>query len=313
MKPEILVCVPHNAEQLALFEARFTTHYAPTPDTLAAVLSTRPEAIRGVVTTGAFGFTRTQMEQLPGLEIVAVRGAGTDNVDFEAARRLRIAVCNCPAVNFFAVAEHAVALLLSLVRWIPFDNQGVHQGDWHARRTVPHRPLVHRKRVGILGLGAVGNAIARRLEGFEVAIAYHNRHPRPDSPYSYVDSVLELARQSDILIISAPGGKETRGLVSLDVLKSLGRQGFLINVGRGSIVDQEALIALLEAGGLAGAAIDVVDGEPDIPQALLEAPNLIITPHVAGNSPETRRAAINAVCTNMEAKFAGRPLQNQLT
>lgn len=313
MKPEIAICIPYNPDQVELFRELFTVHHAPTDEEMKQVVAKSGKSIRAVVTSGSHGLAEAYMDAMPALEIVALRGAGFDNMDLAAARNRGITVFNCPGVNYFAVSEHAVALLLALVRRIPDDNEGVRQGKWREHKAAPLRGLVYRKKIGIIGLGKIGKAIAERLLPFEVEIAYHNRTRREDVPYRYVDTAEDLARFADMLVISAPGGPDTRGLVSDAVLEALGPKGYLVNVGRGSIVDQNALVERLRSGGLAGAALDVVDGEPEMPQGLLDLRNVIVTPHIAGNAPESRFAGIEIVRRSFEAKFAGEPIENVLT
>jgi lactate dehydrogenase-like 2-hydroxyacid dehydrogenase len=296
MKPEIILCVAFAEDQVEIFRRDFEVHYAPTAADLAAALTAVGPRIRGAVTTGSCGLTGDQMRAMPKLEIVLTRGVGIENVDLATARREGVVVCNFSGGNFFAVADHAMGLLLSIVRRIPFDNEGVHQGEWMTHKVLPLRPVIYRKRMGILGLGAIGNAIAQRALGFEMSIGYHNRNRRDDVPYTYFENVQELAANSDILMISAPGGPGTSGLVGKDVVDAIGPSGFLVNVGRGSIVDSKALVEALEKRRIAGAAIDVVDGEPELPEWVLRAPNLVITPHVGGGAPETRYASIAAMC-----------------
>jgi lactate dehydrogenase-like 2-hydroxyacid dehydrogenase len=306
MKPDIIICVHHAPEELDIFRQQFTVHFAPTPEELAATVAAKGQLIRGAVTTGFYGLKGEYIFAMPNLEVICARG-DIDNVDFDTARQRGISVCGIHSSTPFRVAEHAMAILLSIVRRVPFDDAGVHRGEWRKHRMLPLRPLIYQKRMGILGLGAVGAAIAQRALGFEMTIAYHNRNRRDDVPYTYVDTVLKLAEDSDILMISAPGEPDTRGLVSREVIDALGPKGYLVNVGRGSIVDQVALVDALENGRIAGAALDVVDGEPDeIPAALLRAPNLVITPHIAGGAPETR-----SVCEHLQAKLYGRPPGNR--
>lgn len=313
MKPEIVLCVAFPEDQVEIFRRDFEVHYAPTAAALEATLQTAGERIRGAVTTGTYGITGPQIRAMPKLEIVVTRGVGIENVDLAAAREAGVPVCNFAGGNFFAVADHAMGLLLAIVRRIPFDHEGVHKGEWLKHKALPQRPVIYRKRLGIVGLGAIGGAIAQRAQGFEMTIGYHNRSRREDVPYRYFESIQELAADSDILMISAPGGPGTKGLVGKDVIDAIGPKGFLVNVGRGSIVNSKALVEALEEGRIAGAAIDVVDGEPEVPEEVLHAPNLVITPHVAGGAPETRYASIAAMCDNLRAQFSGQPLKNRVT
>ncbi len=312
MKPEILIAALYTPEQLAHYEPEFTVHYAPTLPEAQAAIPKIGANVEGVVTIGSQTFTGEMMDGLPKLKILVVRGAGIEGVDLAAAKQRGIIVCNTPSTNYFSVAEHAMALMLSLGRRVPDDWAAIQRGEWQQQKKLPMRYLIFRKRLGILGLGAIGAGVAKRAAGFDVTVGYHNRNRRDDVPYTYYPSVLELAKNSDILMIAAPGGKETRHIVTAEVLDALGPKGYLINVGRGSIVDQEALIEALHAKRIAGAALDVVDGEPEMPPRLVNAPNVIITPHIAGGSVESRLAVIEAVTANLKAGLAGREVKNRI-
>lgn len=312
MKPEILIAASYTPDQLAHYEDDFIIHHAPTEADVQEVLPSIGERISGVVTIGSLTFTDAYMAAMPNLKAIIIRGAGIEGMDLAAAQKRGVIVCNTPSTNFFSVAEHAMALLLSLGRRIPADFAGIQRGEWQKHKQQPVRYLIYRKRLGILGLGAIGKAIAERAAPFGVTVGYHNRNRRDDVTYSYAPSVLDLATESDILMIAAPGGADTHHLVDARVLDALGPEGYLVNVGRGSIVDQDALIEALHAGGIAGAALDVVDGEPEMPERLLSAPNVIVTPHVAGGSRESRLAVIEAVIANLNAAFNGGAVKNRV-
>lgn len=315
MKSEVLVMVPPQGLDKAGFGELaddFDMHYAPTVKQADEIIQERGANIRGVITTGSFGLSGDQMRAMPELEFVQTRGMGFERLDLEAARERNIIVANSPSINFFSVAEHAMALLLTLVRDIPFYNDAVHQGRYEEARAQPSRPLIHGKQIGILGLGDIGAAIAKRAVAFDATVRYHNRRQRTDVPYEYVGSLVELARMSDILVVSCPGGDATRHLVNSEVLEALGPNGFLVNVGRGTVVEKEALVAALNEKRIRGAAVDVIEGEPEVPEAVRSAPNLIITPHVAANSPESRSASANNAMANLRAHFAGEPIKGRL-
>jgi lactate dehydrogenase-like 2-hydroxyacid dehydrogenase len=200
-----------------------------------------------------------------------------------------------------------MALVLALLRDIPRADAAVKRGEWMGVR-LP-RPMVSGRRLGILGLGEIGLLIAARAQGgFAMEVAYHNRRPREGCAHPWMESVPALATWADLLLIAAPGGAATRHLVDGAALEALGPSGYLVNIGRGSVVDQAALIAALREGRIAGAAIDVVDGEPEVPQAMRDLPNLIITPHIAGRSPEAVLATATLLVANLQAHFAGRPV-----
>jgi lactate dehydrogenase-like 2-hydroxyacid dehydrogenase len=305
----LLVLNPLDPARLArIAEAGFEIHFAPTPAERAEMIPKLAPVLRAVLTNGATGLTAEAIAALPKLEIICCVGVGHENVDLRAARARGIKVTNGPATNDVTVSDHTWALILSIARGVPRADAAVRRGEWLQSRSP--RPIVFGKRLGILGLGNIGRQIAERGErGFDMEIAYHNRSPRPESPYAYIPSLKALAEWSDFLVIAAPGGAGTRHLVNAQILDALGPKGFLINIGRGSVVDTEALVAALSQNRIAGAAIDVVDGEPEVPPALAAAPNLIITPHIAGRSPEAMMATASLVAANLKAHFAGEPVK----
>jgi D-3-phosphoglycerate dehydrogenase len=312
MKPEILIAAIYTPDQLAYYDDDFIVHHAPTPEEAEVAISKVGANVRAVVTVGSQAFTGAMMDAMPKLQIIIIRGSGFEGIDLIAAKARGVIVCNTPSTNYFSVAEHAMALLLSIGRRIPADFTAIQQGKWQEHKSQPVRYLIYNKHIGILGLGAIGAAIAQRAIAFETTVSYHNRSKRLDVPYAYSPSALDLACESDVLIVATPGGPETKHLVSAKVLDALGPKGYLVNVGRGSIVDQNALIDALHDRRIAGAALDVVDGEPEMPQRLLNAPNVIITPHIGGGSTESRLAVIVAVIANLLAGMAGLPVKNQL-
>ncbi len=303
----LLVLNPLDAERLARIAAGgFAPELALGPEARARAIAAQP-GLRAVLTNGATGFTAAEMDALPKLEIICAIGVGHENIDVAAARARGITVTYGPGTNAASVADHAMALLLALLRDIPRLDAAVKRGEWMGVRWP--RPMASGKRLGILGLGEIGLLIAGRAQGgFAMEIAYHNRRARQDCAYPWMDSVQALAEWADVLLVAAPGGAATRHLVDAAVLEALGPSGFLVNIGRGSVVDQAGLVAALEAGRIAGAAIDVVDGEPEVPEAMRALSNLIITPHIAGRSPEAVLATAALVVENLRAHFAGRPV-----
>lgn len=304
----LLVLNPLDAERVARIEAGgFTPRLALGPAARAAAIAEMP-GLRAVLTNGATGFTAAEMDALPKLEIICAIGVGHENIDVAAARARGITVTYGPGTNAPSVADHAMALMLALLRGVPQADAAVKRGEWMGARAP--RPLVSGKRLGILGLGEIGLLIAgRAAAGFAMEIAYHNRRPRAGCQHAWMESVPALAAWADVLMIAAPGGASTRHLVDAAALDALGPTGFLVNIGRGSVVDQAVLITALRQGRIAGAALDVVDGEPTVPPEMLSLPNLIITPHIAGRSPEAILATALLVVENLQAQFAGRPVR----
>jgi len=288
-------------------EASYEVHrldLAPDP---GAFLAQVGAGIRAVVTTGAGGVANAVLEALPAAELIAIRGVGTDRVDLEYARRRGLRVTTTPDVLTEDVADLALGLLLAVSRRICVGDAFVKAGKWPGG-SLPLARRVSGKRAGILGLGAIGQAIARRAAGFGMSIAYTGRRPRPEQPYPFVASLAELARNSDILFIAASGNPGTRGIVDAQVLDALGPDGILVNIARGSIVDEPALVAALREGRIAGAGLDVFQREPQVPEALLGLDNVVLQPHMGSATGECRLDMGNLVLANLAAHFAGRPL-----
>lgn len=267
-------------------------------------LLARSEAasIAGVAVSGAFG--AAMIEHLPGLEVIASFGVGYDGVDVTAAAARGIAVTNTPDVLNDEVADTAIGLLLNTVRRFPQAESWLREGRWKREGAFPLSPLSLRgRRAGIYGLGRIGLAIAERLKGFGLDIAYHTRHPREGVPYAYYPSLTALAEAVDILIAIVPKTAQTHKTVDAAVLRALGPNGVLINVGRGWTVDEDALAAALRDGVIAAAGLDVLYDEPNVPQALLDLPNVSLLPHVASASVATRDAMADLVADNLFAWF----------
>lgn len=267
-------------------------------------LLTRAEAadIFGAAVSGRFD--AELIEHLPALEIIASFGVGYDGVDVSAAAARGVAVTNTPDVLNDEVADTAIGLLLNTVRRLPQAEMWLREGRWVREGAFPLTPLSLRgRKAGIYGLGRIGLAIAERLKGFGVEIAYHTRRPRADVPYTYYPSLTELAEAVDTLIAIVPKTPETHRTIDATVLRSLGPQGVLINVGRGWTVDEDALAAALKDGVIAAAGLDVFYDEPHVPQALLDLPNVSLLPHVASASVATRDAMADLVADNLHAWF----------
>lgn len=305
MTRKVLVLVENLDDYLSILETSgFELIRAPTTALRAEAIAAHGQAIGAVVTRGPLGFFAEEMDALPGLRIICVSGAGYERVDLPAAQARGITVTNGAGVNASTVADHAMALMLALVRDIPQADASVRRGEW--RKAM--RPSLAGKRLGIIGLGAVGLAIARRASGFDMVIGYHNRTPRDGVDYTWHRSALALAQASDVLVIATPGGGATRHLVNAEVLQALGAQGFVVNIARASVVDTDALVQALKQGGIAGAALDVFDDEPQVPDVLKTLDNVVLTPHVAGLSPEASEDSVTMVRDNLLAFFAGKPV-----
>ncbi len=245
---------------------------------------------------------------LPNLEAIVNFGAGVDAIDLAAARARGIAVSNTPDVLTDTVADTAVGLLIDTMRGLSAADRYVRAGHWPVRGPLRYARDVSGSRVGILGLGRIGSAIATRLAAFDCTIAYHNRRPVPGSPYRYAAAPADLAGSVDVLVVATAGGPETARLVDRAVLEALGPQGFLVNIARGGVVDEDALVELLTNGGLAGAGLDVFAHEPQVPAALLALDNVVLLPHVGSNTARARTAMARLALRNLDEWLAHRRL-----
>jgi lactate dehydrogenase-like 2-hydroxyacid dehydrogenase len=306
MKPRLLILKPFNAADLARFAERFDTLYAPDDESRRKAVDEQGDGIQAVLTIGTIGLTADEIARLPKLEFIAALGVGYEKIDVDAARARGIVVCNGAGANANCVADHAMALLLGQIRGVWQMDRACRAGIW--RDDLPMRDEATGKRLGILGLGAIGEKLARRAAGFDMPIGYHNRSPKADSPHSYFPSLLELARWADCLVICVPGGGGTRHLVNAEILDALGPRGYLVNVARGSVVDTAALAAALREGRLAGAALDVYESEPQPPQELLDLDNVTLSPHLGGASPQALEATVQLFLENIRRHFAGAPV-----
>jgi lactate dehydrogenase-like 2-hydroxyacid dehydrogenase len=253
-----------------------------------------------VVTSGRSGVDADLMAALPRLGAVVNFGVGYDTTDVDAAAELGIGVSNTPDVLTDCVADTAVGLMIDTLRQFSAADRYVRAGRWTVTSNYPLTRQVSQSRVGIIGLGRIGTAIAKRLSAFGCSISYHNRHVVDDSPYKYVSSPAELARNVDVLIVAAAGGSGSRQLVSREVLDALGADGYLINIARGSVVDEDALVEALTAGRLAGAGLDVFADEPNVPEALLSLDNVVLLPHVGSGTVQTRAAMEQLTLRNLD-------------
>jgi lactate dehydrogenase-like 2-hydroxyacid dehydrogenase len=306
---DILGLAPIAAEKREDFATAGFNLIAPGKgDGRAAILQRSAATVRAVVTSGVFGLKAGEIAALPRLELICTLGTGTDTIDMEAARMRGITVTNGAGANADTVADHAMALLLSAIRDVAHFDRQLRAGEaMTAIRRV--RPGLTGKRIGIIGMGRIGSGVAERAtKGFGMEAGYRNRKPVADSPYRYFDSVEALAAWADFLVVAALGGQEGHYLVDAKILRALGPKGFLVNVGRGSLVDTEALIAALRDGIIAGAGLDVIEGEPHLPDALRSLDNVVVTPHMAGLSHESIDAMFRLAIANIRAYFSGEAL-----
>ncbi len=306
MKPDVLVIgspMKHVAEAV---EAAYTPHYLDKSGDRDALLGEVGPRIRGLITSAFHGVPGGVLEACPKLEIVASFGVGTDTLRVQEVRARGVIVTNTPDVLNDDVANMAVALLLASTRDITRNDRYVRTGSWKQGGDLPLSLGIAGKQIGIVGLGRIGADIARKLEVFGCRIAYHSRNRHPSAPYPHYSSLLDLAKESAALILIVPGGKETERMVDTPILEALGPEGVLVNVARGSVVDEDALVEALKNGKLGRAALDVFADEPNVPEALLGMENVVLQPHQASATVETRRAMGNLVIRNLAEHFAGR-------
>lgn len=266
----------------------------------AASLARDGADVVAVVTSGRSGVDAELMAALPNLGAVINFGVGFDTTDVDAAAARGIGVSNTPDVLTDCVADTAVGLMIDVMRQFSAADRYVRAGQWPVAGNFPLTRQVSNTRVGIVGLGRIGTAIAQRLNAFGCTISYHNRHEQAGSPYAYVGSPVELARGIDVLVIAAAGGGGTQKLVDADVIEALGPSGYLINIARGSVVDQAALVDALAGGRLAGAGLDVFTDEPNVPAELLTLDNVVLLPHVGSGTVETRAAMEQLTLANLD-------------
>ncbi len=272
-----------------------------------AELSAIAREITVIITNGEAVVTREFISAFPELKLIAVFGVGYDGVDVAAARDAGATVTHTPGVLTDDVADLAMGLMLATSRKIVAAQKFIEQSGWH-KSGFQWTRKVSGKRLGILGMGRIGQAIARRAAAFDMDIFYSDRQENHGLTWEFVPDILTLAQKSDFLMICAPGGEGTKALVNQAVLEALGAEGVLINISRGSVVDEDALVSALENETIAGAALDVFAREPDVPDALQQCDNVVITPHMASATWETRREMSRLVLENVEAWFAGDPL-----
>jgi lactate dehydrogenase-like 2-hydroxyacid dehydrogenase len=285
-------------------EEKFTVHRlfeAPDRDALLAEVGPRIQGIAGGYIGAAL------MDRLPKLEIIANFGVGYDSIDTGAARQRNIRVTNTPNVLNDAVAELTIGLMIALARRIPQADRFVREGRW-LKGSHPLLGELNGKTVGILGLGRIGKEIAVRAQAMKMRVVYYGRRRQPKEPFTYYDDLADMARDVDWLVIMAPGGKATEKIVSRQVLEALGPTGMLVNMARGTLIDEAAMVDMLVSGGLGGAALDVFENEPNVPQALLGLDNVVLSPHQGSATGETRFMMGQVVVDNLVAHFNGDPL-----
>ncbi|GGJ98609.1 2-hydroxyacid dehydrogenase [Pseudomonas matsuisoli] len=306
MKPRLLILNPLSAESLARITERYDTLYAPDSESRRKAVDEQGAEVEAVLTIGTVGLTAAEMARMPKLGFIATLGVGYEKVELDAARDRNITTTNGAGSNAVCVADHAMALLLAQIRDIRRLDTACREGVW--RDKLPMTDSVSGKRLGLLGLGSIGEQLAKRATAFDMDIAYHKRTFKPESEYRYFDDVVELARWADCLVVAIPGGAATEHMVNAAVLEALGPHGYLVNVARGSVVDTEALAVALRNKTILGAALDVYESEPNPPQDLINLDNITLTPHVGGNSPQALEQSLSLFIENIGRHFKGEPV-----
>ena len=302
---EILTVMQLNPLLEPLLRAAFTVHDRLHLLDPAAFEAVAPR-IRGISASGESKVGAELMDRLPALEIISVMGVGYDGIDVAAAKARGVVVTHTPDVLNDDVADLALGLMLAASRRLVAADRHVREGLWPAQGPMPLARKLSGARLGILGMGRIGQAIARRALAFDMTVAYHTRTPRADVPYPHVGSAVALAAQCDVLCVITPGGAATKHLVNAEVMNALGPQGLLVNVARGSVVDEAALIEALEQGRLGGAALDVFEQEPQVPERLRALPQVTLSPHIGSATTATRQAMAGLAAENLRAKAGGR-------
>lgn len=305
-RPEVLVVAALMPYMMDALRASYSVHDRTHTGDAAAFAAAAPR-IRAVVANGEAKVPRELMARLPALEMISVFGVVYDGVDVPAARERGVPVTNTPEVLNDDVADLAMGLMLSIARRIPQADRFVRANEWPKGSIALARKVTGAK-LGIVGMGRIGQQIAARASAFKMDIGYTARSPREGLPYTYYADAAALAAAVDFLIVITPGGAATKGLIDERVLQALGPEGYLINVARGTVVDQSALIRALDEGRIAGAALDVFEDEPNVPQTLRERDNVVLTPHMASGTWQTRKAMADLALANLQAHFAGKPL-----
>jgi len=308
VKPALLSAIRLSRDFAAALESGYRL-VGPYEDPLAAPEDERRE-VRALVTMGTAGATAQWMDAMPSLGLILCIGSGYERVDLDAARSRGIKVGNGPGVNASCVADLAMALVLSTVREVVEGDRFARTGTWTGNAAVRRSitPGLGEMRLGILGMGDIGLRIAKRAEAFEMTVGYCNRRKRDDVPYPFLADVHALAEWCDVLVVALRAEAANRHLIDASVLERLGPKGYLVNISRGFVVDEAALIDALANKRLAGAGLDVFEREPSIPEALRALPNAVLTPHIGGGTHRAQREMANLARRNLDAFFAGQPL-----
>ena len=311
MKPDLIFTGKGHAGTQATLEAEFSVHKLFEAGDQEKFLKERADRIRGIASFGHLPVNGKLMDALPKLEIIANFGVGVDQINLDDAKARDIIVTNTPDVLNECVADTAIALVLNTLRKLPQSEAYLRAGNWVGKGPYPLATSLGGKTMGILGLGRIGEAVARRAMACGMKIRYHNRRKK-DVAYPYDADPVALAKNSDVLMIVTPGGAETKNLVNASVLDALGAQGFLVNIARGSVVDEPVLLRYLQEKKIAGAGLDVFADEPRVPPEFFKLDNAVIFPHVASATLETRKAMGDLQIENLRLHFAGKSVKTRV-
>ncbi len=305
-KPHVLTASRLPPLYLDVLQATYTVHDRLHETDPAAFERIAPQ-VRAIAASGESKVPGALMARLPALKMVSVMGVGYDGVDVQAARQQGVMVTHTPDVLNDEVADTAIGLMLCAARQLPAADRHVRAGLW-PQGPLPLARKMTGARLGIVGMGRIGKAIAHRALAFNMPVAYTARSAKAELPYTFYATAAALAEHSDFLVVITPGGAGTRKLIDATVLRALGPKGILVNVARGSVVDEAALVEALQNGTLGGAALDVFENEPQVPQALMDMPHVVLAPHIGSATRETRQAMANLALDNLRLHFAGQPL-----
>jgi len=311
MKPDIVFTGKGHAGTQATLESEFTVHKLHEAQDKGAFLKSVKDKVRGIASFGLMPVNGALMDALPKLEIVANFGVGVDQINLDDAKARKIIVTNTPDVLNECVADTGMALVLNTLRRFPESEKHLRAGRWVEKGPYPLTTSIGDKTMGILGLGRIGEAVAKRAIACGMKIRYHNRRKK-DVPYPYDPDPVTLAKNSDVLMVVTPGGAETKALVNARVLDALGPEGFLVNIARGSVIDEPVLLKYLKEKRIAGAGLDVFADEPRVPPEFFTLENAVLFPHVASATQETRKAMGDLQIENLRLHFAGKPVKTRV-
>jgi lactate dehydrogenase-like 2-hydroxyacid dehydrogenase len=307
MKPDIIITAKGHAGTMATLQSEFTTYLLADAADRNAFLKQHAPKVRGLATFGPMAVDGKLMDALPKLEIISNFGVGVDAINLDDAKKRKIIVTNTPDVLNECVADTALALVMNTVRKFPQSERYLRAGNWASRGPYPLTTSLGGKTLGILGLGRIGEAIAKRAAACGMKIRYHNRN-RKDVPYPYDPDPATLAKNADVLILVTPASAETNRIINEKILQALGPESYLVNIARGSVVDEPVLLRYLQEKKIAGAGLDVYADEPRVPPEFFTLENAVLFPHVGSATVETRKAMGDLQIENLRRHFAGKPV-----